>query len=127
MDHYLIRTGATASCTTGILFSFSPFSCILWGDLCVCVAPLLCVTFASSVRKGILHRPTPRAAWWDTSDSCHIFSGRDLARPERGTWLGITRQGRIAVLTNYREAFYILSECLSCRGFPPSESTIFCH
>jgi uncharacterized protein with NRDE domain len=33
----------------------------------------------------------------------HILGGRDLHRAERGTWLGITKQGRLAVLTNFRE------------------------
>jgi uncharacterized protein with NRDE domain len=33
----------------------------------------------------------------------HILGGYDLHRPAHGTWLGVTRQGRIAVLTNYRE------------------------
>lgn len=33
----------------------------------------------------------------------HILSARDLQRAEKGTWLGITRSGHFAVLTNYRE------------------------
>ncbi|EOO03323.1 putative duf833 domain-containing protein [Phaeoacremonium minimum UCRPA7] len=33
----------------------------------------------------------------------HILSSRDLQRSERGTWLGVTRSGHFAVLTNYRE------------------------
>lgn len=33
----------------------------------------------------------------------HVLSSRDLQRAERGTWLGMTRQGKFAVLTNYRE------------------------
>ncbi|RPA96460.1 DUF833-domain-containing protein [Choiromyces venosus 120613-1] len=53
-------------------------------------------------RDEYLHRPTQPAAFWEPPYS-HIFSGRDLARPERGTWLGITRSGRLAILTNFRE------------------------
>src|SRR6266496_4647681 len=55
-----------------------------------------------SNRDEFLARPTIRATWWPTPDN-NILAGRDLARPSHGTWLGITRQGRIAVLTNYRE------------------------
>ncbi|PSR78560.1 NRDE protein-domain-containing protein [Coniella lustricola] len=33
----------------------------------------------------------------------HVLSSRDLYRPERGTWMGITKAGHFAVLTNYRE------------------------
>lgn len=33
----------------------------------------------------------------------HVLSSRDLLRPERGTWMGITKAGHFAVLTNYRE------------------------
>ncbi len=32
-----------------------------------------------------------------------VLSSRDLQRAERGTWLGITKDGNFAVLTNYRE------------------------
>lgn len=55
-------------------------------------------------RDEFLHRATARASWWDTPETAHIFSGRDLARPERGTWLGVTQQGRITILTNFRES-----------------------
>lgn len=33
-----------------------------------------------------------------------ILSSRDLFRTEQGTWIGITKQGEFAVLTNYRES-----------------------
>jgi uncharacterized protein with NRDE domain len=49
-----------------------------------------------------LHRPTSSLHWWRDPNS-HVLASRDLARPEQGTWMGITKQGRIAVLTNYRE------------------------
>jgi uncharacterized protein with NRDE domain len=49
-----------------------------------------------------LHRPTAPAAWWQDPNS-QVLGSRDLARPEQGTWMGVTKQGRVAVLTNYRE------------------------
>jgi uncharacterized protein with NRDE domain len=52
--------------------------------------------------QEFLHRPTAAAGWWQEPHS-HVLGSRDLARPEQGTWMGVTRQGRIAVLTNYRE------------------------
>ena len=55
-----------------------------------------------SNRDEFLARPTMRATWWPTPHN-YVLAGRDLARPSHGTWLGITRQGRIAALTNYRE------------------------
>ncbi|KAH7045823.1 NRDE protein-domain-containing protein [Macrophomina phaseolina] len=53
-------------------------------------------------RDEYLHRPTAPAQWWAEPHS-HVLGGYDLHRPVHGTWLGITRQGRIAVLTNFRE------------------------
>ena len=54
------------------------------------------------IKQEYLDRPTDPARFWPEPDE-HVLGGRDLLRPEHGTWLGITKQGRIAVLTNYRE------------------------
>ena len=81
-------------------------------------------------RDEFILRPTSRPHWWSTQASRHpsrtptpdvsskanghaangssqevqhILSARDLQRAEQGTWLGITRSGHFAVLTNYRE------------------------
>jgi len=43
-------------------------------------------------------RPTAHAGYWD--DAPHILGGRDLQ--DGGTWMGVTRQGRFAALTNHR-------------------------
>jgi uncharacterized protein with NRDE domain len=50
-------------------------------------------------RDEFYDRPTAPAAFW--GDAPAIFGGRDLARG--GSWLAVTRSGRIAALTNYRE------------------------
>jgi len=42
-------------------------------------------------------RPTAPAAWWDEG----WLAGRDLRAG--GTWLGVTRRGRFALLTNIRD------------------------
>jgi uncharacterized protein with NRDE domain len=44
-------------------------------------------------------RPTAPAAWWAGEPG--ILAGRDLEAG--GTWLGFTRAGRFAALTNYRD------------------------
>jgi uncharacterized protein with NRDE domain len=44
-------------------------------------------------------RPAAPAQWWD--DPPGLLAGRDLQAG--GTWLGIMRTGRFAVVTNYRE------------------------
>ncbi|MBX6319670.1 NRDE family protein [Pigmentiphaga sp.] len=51
-------------------------------------------------RDEFYARPTAPADWWP--DLPDIWAGRDLAAG--GTWMGITRQGRFAAITNYREA-----------------------
>lgn len=43
-------------------------------------------------------RPAAPAAWW--SDRTEILAGRDLQA--KGTWLGVSRGGRFASVTNYR-------------------------
>ncbi|KAL2162294.1 hypothetical protein VTH06DRAFT_7207 [Thermothelomyces fergusii] len=77
-------------------------------------------------RDEYILRPTSRPHWWTAEPETHhglngvangvngsadtkspgaveILSSRDLQRAERGTWLGITKGGNFAVLTNYRE------------------------
>jgi uncharacterized protein with NRDE domain len=44
-------------------------------------------------------RPAAPAAWW--SDHPEVLAGRDLQAG--GTWLGVTRSGRFAALTNFRD------------------------
>jgi uncharacterized protein with NRDE domain len=55
-----------------------------------------------SNRDEHLDRPTARAQWWHEPDQ-HVLGGRDLLRDVRGTWLAITRDGRLANLTNFRD------------------------
>jgi uncharacterized protein with NRDE domain len=45
-------------------------------------------------------RPAAPAAFWD--DHPQILAGRDLEA--RGTWMGVSRGGRFAAVTNYRGA-----------------------
>ena len=73
-------------------------------------------------RDEFLNRPTARAAFWDPHNS-HILGGRDLHREERGTWLGITKQGRLANLTNFREEGVEISKDKSRGGIPKSYLT----
>jgi uncharacterized protein with NRDE domain len=53
-------------------------------------------------RDEFLERPTLPLARWKTGSGQEILSGRDLRAG--GTWMGITPAGRIAFLTNVRQA-----------------------
>ncbi|MEW5890180.1 MAG: NRDE family protein [Pseudomonadota bacterium] len=50
-------------------------------------------------RDEFFARPTAPAGFWP--DAPEVFAGRDLEAG--GTWLGATRRGRFAALTNYRD------------------------
>ena len=52
-------------------------------------------------RDEFYSRPTAIANFWD--DKTQIFGGRDLVAG--GTWLGLSKNGRFAALTNYRDPF----------------------
>lgn len=50
-------------------------------------------------RDEFYARPTTPAGWW--ADAPRVLAGRDLR--EGGTWMGVTRDGRFAAVTNVRE------------------------
>ncbi len=52
----------------------------------------------ASNRDEFFERPTQAMHWWPGD---HILAGKDLRN--NGTWLGITRSGRFAMLTNIRD------------------------
>lgn len=53
---------------------------------------------AAGNRDEFYDRPAQPASWW--SDHPEIYAGRDLLGG--GTWVGITRDGRFAAITNFR-------------------------
>lgn len=55
----------------------------------------------ASNRDEYFKRPAARLAWWTpNAGAAPVLSGRDLE--SGGTWLGLTAQGRLALLTNVR-------------------------
>ena len=50
-------------------------------------------------RDEFYDRPSAPVEFWE--EAPHILAGRDLE--EGGTWLGITREGKFAAITNYRD------------------------
>src|SRR3954468_1894725 len=54
-------------------------------------------------------RPTVSADFWE--DESEILAGRDLERG--GTWLGVTKGGRFAAVTNFRDPSAIVKDAPS--------------
>lgn len=72
-----------------------PFVCLIL--LMWRVHPEFPVVLAAN-RDEFHRRPSAGAAWWP--GQAGILAGRDLEAG--GTWLGVTRSGRFAALTNFR-------------------------
>jgi uncharacterized protein with NRDE domain len=53
---------------------------------------------AASNRDEYYDRPAAPADWWDNAPQ--VYAGRDLQ--DKGTWQGITRDGKFAAITNVR-------------------------
>lgn len=53
-------------------------------------------------RDEFFRRPSIEAAYW--KEAPHVLGGRDVTtNREGGTWLGISKYGKIAMLTNFRK------------------------
>lgn len=78
-----------------ILFSYQPHS----------TTPLI----LGANRDEFFARPTAPLHFWD--DAPELLAGRDLQAG--GTWLGITRSGRFAAITNVREPGVMVENPLS--------------
>jgi uncharacterized protein with NRDE domain len=67
-------------------------------------------------RDEFYERPTAPAAFWEDTPS--VLAGRDLEKG--GTWMGVTRTGRFAAITNYRAPGHARPDAKS-RGFLVSD------
>ncbi|KAI5967698.1 hypothetical protein CANMA_002878 [Candida margitis] len=74
----------------------------------------MCITIATtdhpdysfillSNRDEFFKRPTMPAQFKQVKDHDKVLAPLDLARPEHGTWIGVTTSGKLAVLVNYRD------------------------
>ena len=70
---------------------------IAWSWQPASATPLLLL----SNRDEFYHRPALPLHWWEPAPGgVEILAGRDLQAG--GTWLGVSRTGRLAAITNYR-------------------------
>ena len=66
-----------------------------------CSCPYVLV--AADNRDEFFDRPTLPLHFWP--DQPGVLAGRDIMKEEleeRGTWMGVSKEGRLAVLTNFR-------------------------
>ena len=89
----MLRTYLIRHLTIKLLFLFMCLILFAWQT-----HPRYSLVVAAN-RDEFHHRPTAAAQFW--KESPELLAGRDLQAG--GTWLGITRQGRFAAITNYRE------------------------
>ncbi len=61
-----------------------------------------CPLLVAANRDEYLERPTAPLQRWRLDDGTEVIGGRDLR--EGGTWMGLTPGGRVAWLTNVRQA-----------------------
>lgn len=61
----------------------------------------VCPLLIAANRDEFLDRPTEGLHRWALADGTHIVAGRDLR--DGGTWLGLSPNGRVAMLTNVRQ------------------------
>ena len=57
-------------------------------------------------RDEYYSRPTKPLGLWD--DAPQVLAGRDLK--EMGTWLGVTRSGRVSAITNFRDPASVIAD-----------------
>lgn len=61
-----------------------------------------CPLLIAANRDEFLDRPTAPLHRWSLADGTEVVGGRDLR--DGGTWLGLSPHGRVAMLTNVRQA-----------------------
>lgn len=66
--------------------------------------------FLALNRDELLSRPTLPVHWWPEQDD--ILAGKDISKG--GTWFGCTKNGRVAVVTSFREE--VVCAGLTSRG-----------
>lgn len=91
-------------------FRFLSIMLTIWGSAFI----------ALSNRDEYFQRPTSRAKFWNPPHD-DVLGPYDLARPEHGTWIGISKKGRLAILLNFHELNASKHKGLISRGLFPKE------